>query len=391
VSYRQAAALLGYTPDSLLDEFVDAFAAGDAGGVFACVDKVIEVGQDPRRFAEDLLRRLRDLVIVAAVPDALTSGLVDAAPDQAERLTTQAASLGPGELTRAAEVIATGLTDMRGTTAPRLHLELMCARVLLPGADVDDRGLHARLDRLERRIGVTTSSPAPKAEPPPTQAPPQPESALTHAPPQSEPPTHAPPQPEPASAASEPVVSADPVEDIKPDQTEAQVRQLSITDVRRLWPEVLEEVKGKRRFTWILLSQNARAAELRNGTLLLAMSNAGARDSFARGGNEDVLREAIVVVMGADFTVETMVDPSATPSAGASRTPQAAQAPTAGPLAPDSAATFATNGAQNAMAEDPDEAASRDDSDLTEDAQSHTELLARHLGAEIIAEEDHGA
>src|SRR4030095_12990298 len=141
--------------------------------VFGCVDKVIEVGQDPRRFAEDLLRRLRDLVIVAAVPDALTSGLVDAAPDQAERLSTQAASLGAGELTRAAEVIATGLTDMRGTTAPRLHLELMCARVLLPGADVDDRGLHARLDRLERRIGVTSSSPpsvpaAPSATPAPS-------------------------------------------------------------------------------------------------------------------------------------------------------------------------------------------------------------------------------
>ena len=160
VSYRQAAALLGYTPDSLLDEFIDAFAAGDAGGVFACVDKVIEVGQDPRRFAEDLLRRLRDLLIVAAVPDALTSGLVDVAPDQAERLSSQAASLGAGELTRAAEVIATGLTEMRGTTAPRLHLELMCARVLLPGADVDDRGLHARLDRLERRVGVSEGAPA---------------------------------------------------------------------------------------------------------------------------------------------------------------------------------------------------------------------------------------
>ena len=171
VSYRQAAALLGYTPDSLLDEFVDAFAAGDAGGVFACVDKVIEVGQDPRRFAEDLLRRLRDLVIVAAVPDALTSGLVDVAPDQAERLTTQAASLGAGELTRAAEGIATGLTDMRGTTAPRLHLELMCARVMLPGADIDDRGLHARLDRLERRIGVTSSSSKPPAPAAPSATP----------------------------------------------------------------------------------------------------------------------------------------------------------------------------------------------------------------------------
>jgi len=172
--------------------------------------------------------------------------------------------------------------------------------------------------------------------------------------------------------------------------TESQVG-LSVTDVRRLWPEVLEEVKGKRRFTWILLSQNARVAELRNGTLLLALSNAGARDSFARGGNEDVLREAFVVVMGADFAIETMVDPSATPSAGASRTPQAGQAPAAGAPAPDSPVSRATNGAQNAMADDPDEAASRDDTDLTEDAQSHAELLARHLGAEIIAEEDHGA
>ena len=372
VSYGQAAALLGYTPDSLLDEFVDAFAAGDAGGVFACVDKVIEVGQDPRRFAEDLLRRLRDLVIVAAVPDALTSGLVDVAPDQAERLTSQAASLGAGELTRAAEVIATGLTDMRGTTAPRLHLELMCARVLLPGADVDDRGLHARLDRLERRIGVTVSSATPiNPGPPPSQAPPQPETASV-------------------PAASEPVVSAHSAAETQPGQTAATVPQLSITDVRRLWPEVLEEVKGKRRFTWILLSQNAQVTELRNGTLLLAMSNAGARDSFARGGNEDVLREAIVVVIGADFAIETMVDPSASASAEASRTPQPARAPAAGP-AVDPSATRATNGAQNAIAEDPDEAASRDDSDLKEDPESHAELLARHLGAEIIAEEDHGA
>jgi DNA polymerase-3 subunit gamma/tau len=397
VSYRQAAALLGYTPDSLLDEFVDAFAAGDAGGVFACVDKVIEVGQDPRRFAEDLLRRLRDLVIVAAVPDALTSGLVDVAPDQAERLTTQAAVLGAGELTRAAEVIASGLTDMRGTTAPRLHLELMCARVLLPGADLDDRGLHARLDRLERRIGVAGSAtPAVPAGALATPPPSPPTASVTPPPTVSEVtpsmPPRTPQEDSPTAAASPPetVAAAVPDGGTQSAATESQVG-LSVTDVRRLWPEVLEEVKGKRRFTWILLSQNARVAELRNGTLLLALSNAGARDSFARGGNEDVLREAFVVVMGADFAIETMVDPSATPSAGASRTPQAGQAPAAGAPAPDSPVSRATNGAQNAMADDPDEAASRDDSDLTEDAQSHAELLARHLGAEIIAEEDHGA
>jgi DNA polymerase III subunit gamma/tau len=428
VSYRQAAALLGYTPDSLLDEFVDAFAAGDAGGVFACVDKVIEVGQDPRRFAEDLLRRLRDLVIVAAVPDALPSGLVDVAPDQAERLTSQTASLGAGELTRAAEVIAAGLTDMRGTTAPRLHLELMCARVLLPGADVDDRGLHARLDRLERRIGIADgASTSLRPEAPPT---PRPESPAPH--PESvegpagerastssarrlrsEPTATMRPEPvegpagERASTSSARRLRSEPTATMRPEPGEgpaeqastvragpspAEVPQLSVTDVRRLWPEVLEEVKGKRRFTWILLSQNAQVAELRNGTLLLAMSNAGARDSFARGGNEDVLREAIVVVMGADFAVETMVDPSATSSEAASRTSQAVPPPAGpAPSAPDASAIRTTNGAPNSIAEDPDAAASRDDSDLDEDAESQTQLLARHLGAEIIAEEDHGA
>ena len=416
VSYRQAAALLGYTPDSLLDEFVDAFAAGDAGGVFACVDKVIEVGQDPRRFAEDLLRRLRDLVIVAAVPDALTSGLVDVAADQAERLSSQAASLGAGELTRAAEVIATGLTDMRGTTAPRLHLELMCARVLLPGADTDDRGVHARLDRLERRIGIAEVTSPVRSEPPtprsePVDVRPEPvegpsvEQASTSSAGRSPHPEPVDVQPEPAEVRPEPVegraegastsavLGSSKGAVLSSSKGSAPISpQLTVTDVRRLWPEVLEEVKGKRRFTWILLSQNAQVAELRNDTLLLAMSNAGARDSFARGGSEDVLREAMVVVMGADFAVETMVDPGAAASAGAPRTPPADEQPH-DPTRPkpDSSRTRAANGVRMDPPEDPDAVASRDDSDLEEDAESHAELLARHLGAEIIAEEDHGA
>jgi DNA polymerase-3 subunit gamma/tau len=170
---------------------------------------------------------------------------------------------------------------------------------------------------------------------------------------------------------------------------------------------VLEEVKGKRRFTWILLSQNAQVAELRNGMLLLAMSNAGARDSFARGGNEDVLREAMVVVMGADFAIETMVDPSAAPNAPAPTAPTPnttapnvpaphTQSPGMQPRVstsptPESAKVRGTNGERHDHADDPDSVASRDDSDLEEDPESQTELLARHLGAEIIAEEDHGA
>ncbi|MHB8154202.1 MAG: DNA polymerase III subunit gamma and tau, partial [Bacillati bacterium] len=188
VSYEQAAALLGYTPEALLDEIVDAFAAEDAHQVFATIDKVIEVGQDPRRFAEDLLRRMRDLVIVSAVPDACRSGLIDVSPEQATRLTHQVAGFGAGELTRAAEVLATGLTNMRGTTAPRLHLELMCSRILLPGADTDGRGIHARLERLERRIGV--SGPVEEVERAERPVTAQPPTRYAETPQQASPPQH---------------------------------------------------------------------------------------------------------------------------------------------------------------------------------------------------------
>ena len=141
MTYDVATNLLGYTPDNLLDEVIDAFAAADGAGVFGVVDKVIETGQDPRRFTEDVLRRLRDLVIIAAVPDAPASGLIDAPEDQAERLVAQAARFGKAELVRAADLVAAGLTEMRGATTPRLLLELICARVLLPAVDHDSLGL----------------------------------------------------------------------------------------------------------------------------------------------------------------------------------------------------------------------------------------------------------
>ncbi len=173
VTHALATGLLGYTPDSLLDEVVDAFAAGDGATVFGVVDKVIETGQDPRRFAEDLLRRLRDLVIVAAVPDAPASGLIDVSEDQGERLVAQAARFGGVELSRAADLAASGLIEMRGATAPRLLLELVCARILLPGADHSTDGLLARLDRLERRVEITggaPSAPAASSAPAPRDA-----------------------------------------------------------------------------------------------------------------------------------------------------------------------------------------------------------------------------
>ena len=154
VTYRSAVALLGVTDAALLDEVVDALAAGDGASMFGAVDRVVEAGHDPRRFAADLLQRLRDLVIINAVPDAAAKGLIDAPEDQLASMVGQADRLGMATLTRLAEVMHTGLVDMRGTTSPRLVLELLCARMLLPGASTGDAALLQRLERMERRMDI---------------------------------------------------------------------------------------------------------------------------------------------------------------------------------------------------------------------------------------------
>jgi DNA polymerase-3 subunit gamma/tau len=158
LTYDKTAFLLGYTDAALLDEVTEAFAAGDGAAVFRVVDRVVEAGLDPRRFAADMLDRFRDLIVLSAVPDAGRTGLIDAPADQLERMTEQAGRFGQAQLSRAAEVLSDGLVQMRGATAPRLLLELTCARVLLPGASTDQSALLARLERLER--GAATAAPA---------------------------------------------------------------------------------------------------------------------------------------------------------------------------------------------------------------------------------------
>lgn len=160
VTYAMATSLLGYTDGSLLDSVVEAFAAGDGAAAFEVVDRIIEGGNDPRRFVADLLERLRDLVILAAVPDAREKGLIDAPTDVVERMTAQAGVFGAAELSRAADLVNEGLTEMRGATSPRLQLELICARVLLPAAYGDERSLMARLDRIERGVNFTGAAAA---------------------------------------------------------------------------------------------------------------------------------------------------------------------------------------------------------------------------------------
>ena len=385
VTHELATGLLGYTPDTLLDDVVDAFSAGDGAGVFGVVDRVIETGQDPRRFTEDLLRRLRDLVIVSAVPDAPATGLIDVAADQAERLVAQAARFGRSELTRAADLVAAGLTDMRGATAPRLLLELICARVLLPGADHSGDGVMARLDRLERRIaisGAPTPAPAAPAVEIPGQDRPQPSRSERAAPERVEPseapaaspapaPAQDPAAPEPAPVArigslppdlddrdepdaratpepATPVISSTPPEPVEPVRAPAAqpaaaadpepeapaaapaASGLSLVEVRRIWPDIVDRSKQAKRLTWIHLTQNCQVVAYDGTTLTLGFANSGARASFDAGPSGDIVRQLVIDVIGAEVRVETIDDPGADPGAPP---PPAASAPAA-PTAP---------------------------------------------------------
>ncbi|GAA2139664.1 hypothetical protein GCM10009844_08640 [Nocardioides koreensis] len=353
VTHALATGLLGYTPDTLLDEVVDAFAAGDGAAVFGVVDKVIETGQDPRRFTEDLLRRLRDLVIVDAVPDAPATGLIDVSEDQGERLVAQAARFGSAELTRAADLLATGLTEMRGATAPRLLLELVCARVLLPGADHATDGVLARLDRLEKRIAIT-GTPSPQvAAPAPSLPPAQDRPASVHVTSDVVAPTSTPvARPEPARHEPAPVEPARP-EAARPEPTPAPAETpatqapppapqpaqapaaqapapaqapaasaggLTLVDVRRLWPDIVDATKMRRRLTWMHLTQNCQVVAVEGNVLTLGFTNAGARDSFDKGGSAEIVRQAAIDVVGADWRIETIVDPGAKADAHAPRT-----------------------------------------------------------------------
>ena len=288
VSYEIAIQLLGFTDGALLDDAVDALAARDGATLFKTVDRVIESGHDPRRFTSDLLERLRDLMIVDALAATQANSILREIPeDQLERMVTQAKNLGAATLSRAADIAAEGLTQMRGATAPRLILELICGRILLPMGDSSDSGLLARLERLERVQGMATTS-APIAAP---------AAAKVAAPSIVE------------KKVEATVEVKEVVQEIKKPAA-APVDSLDISALRRLWPEVIENVKKRRRLTWSLLSASAQVLALDEKIITIAIANPGARDSFIRSESDEILRQAFIDVTGLDRKIEAVVDPS---------------------------------------------------------------------------------
>jgi DNA polymerase-3 subunit gamma/tau len=321
VSYEIAIQLLGFTDGALLDDAIDALAARDGATLFKTVDRVIESGHDPRRFAGDLLERLRDLMIVDALEATNANSILRGLPDdQLERMRTQSTNIGAANLSRCADIASEGLTQMRGATAPRLILELICGRMLLPGGDNSEAGLLSRIERLERVENIATS-PTP-ATPPPVAAPAK--AAKTsketvgggdskEAFPEA-----------PSQAVS---VKSEKVPEATSQPASEKNKVMDISGLRRLWPDVIENVKKRRRLTWSLLSASAQIVAIDENLITIGIVNAGARDSFVRSESDEILRQAFIEIVGIDRKIEVVVDASidttSTPEARAVRKDEA--------------------------------------------------------------------
>jgi DNA polymerase-3 subunit gamma/tau len=327
VTYEIAVQLLGYTDGALLDDAIDAIGARDTATLFKTIDLLVESGHDPRRFAFDLLERLRDLVIVDALTDQAATVLRGYPQDQLTRMASQASRIGSASLNRAAALLAEGLTAMRGATPARLILELVAGKITIAQGDSSDTGMISRLERLERQSGFDVAS-TPAAAP--TQK-------VNKAESKAEPKTI---KEEPEQVKSEPAKS------------EKAPSSADIASLRRMWPDVIESVKRRRRLTWSLLSASAQILSVDEKQIIIGIVNAGARDSFIRSESEQILIDAFDEVTGIRRKIEVVVDLSTSAN---------------------------LNEAKSARVdEDPDD----------EVRLSGTELLMKELGARVIGESD---
>jgi DNA polymerase-3 subunit gamma/tau len=347
VSYEIAIQLLGFTDGALLDDAMDAVAARDGATLFKTVDRVIESGHDPRRFTQDLLERLRDLMIVDALEATNANSILRELPDdQLERMRVQAQNIGQASLSRAADIAAEGLTQMRGATAPRLILELICGRILLPIGDASESGLLARIERLERVSSIAqnsdTSSNSLRSHTPLSQPSSQSDSKPVK---EVDPADYVSPATAEAKrevpVAEKPAVKA-PVKEVAgvevvseassstkqaSEPAKPRIDTMDVAGLRRLWPDVIENVKKRRRLTWSLLSASAQILGVDDKHITIGIVNPGARDSFIRSESDEILRQAFIEVVGLDRRIEVTVDPSidttSTPEARAVRTSEA--------------------------------------------------------------------
>jgi len=315
VSYEIAIQLLGFTDGALLDDAIDAIAAHDGATLFKTIDRVIESGHDPRRFTSDMLERIRDLMIVDALKDSTANSILrDMPDDQMERMRNQANRIGTANLSRAADIAAEGLTQMRGATAPRLILELICGRILLPIGDNSEAGMLSRIERLERaeNIAPLTSS----------------RSSETRTAELKETTNSAHSVSDVTPSKAEEVKPAAKTKDSAPVTVPKVPGNFDIAALRRAWPDVIEDVKKRRRLTWSLLSASAQVLSVDEDAITIGIVNAGAKESFERSESDVILRNAFIDVVGLDRKIAVVVDPSIDTNTPAARETRTSEAPT---------------------------------------------------------------
>ena len=343
VGYARAVALLGYTHAALLDEIVDALAAGDAAAAFPAIDRVVQTGQDPRRFVDDLLERLRDLIVIAAVGAGASAVLRGIAEDELDRMRRQAESFGASRLSRTADVVSAALDDMSGATSPRLHLELMVARVLAGAADAAPAAPAVPVDRAAAPArSVPASAPAspPAVASPPAAAQqttaPVPSTPATPAPvsapaaPSEAAPTAGPAAPNPAAAPVEtaaptpvtaPVEAASPTPEPEPVAPQGPV---TFERISASWPAVLTRLEGISRTSWLLATAVQPLAYVTD-TEVLTLGFTSQHDvakfkgTTPGSGPSDHLRSAIEHELG----IKVKYLPAPMPVGGAPRQPAA--------------------------------------------------------------------
>jgi DNA polymerase III subunit gamma/tau len=326
ISYPRALALLGATDVALIDAVVDALAAGDAAAVFGAVESVIDAGHDPRRFATDLLERFRDLIVLQAVPDAISRGVVDGPEDVLERMRDQASRIGTATLTRYAEVVHAGLGEMRGATAPRLLLEVVCARLLLPSASDTESALLHRIERMETRLDIA--------------------------------------KPAAATLAPRPALERKSVVE-KPVEKPAVPGELDAAAVRSIWPTVREKVRQRSRTIDVMLA-GAIVRAVDGNTLVLSHGSAPLAKRLVEQRNADVIHEALKDALGVDWKIRCEV--------GAEQ---------ADPPPPEEPVDHALRGEEESMLAE----ANRDDADPAprrDPEEAALELLQNELGARRI-------
>ncbi len=390
VSYPRALALLGATDVALIDDAIDALVAGDAAALFGAVEGVIDAGHDPRRFAADLLERFRDLIVLQSVPDAIARGVVDGPEDVLERMRDQATRVGSATLTRYAEVVHAGLGEMRGATAPRLLLEVVCARLLLPSASDTESALLQRVERIETRLDMSIpqgeqsgapkqfarKSKAPEPTPEPQVAPePTPElkpalepTVVVEPTPMAQPEATPEPAPEPKPVSPPPVRQpSDPVVTAPPPA--AVTGEPNAAAVRSMWTTVREKVRQRSRTTEVMLA-GAIVRAVEGDTLVLSHESAPLAKRLTEQRNADVIREALKDAIGVDWKIRCEAGPPGAPAPQPEEPPASSASPQRDGDDEESMLAEAGSDTSETPRRDPEEAA--------------LELLQNELGARRI-------